>query len=88
MVEVLSKKEDNMKLASISFKTLRVAIKYALALFVSKFCPDQSWIISERPNQARDNGYCFFKFMKENHPDVPIYYLIDKKAPDYNKVKE
>lgn len=77
-----------MNLSSINFKILSAAIKCALALFVSKFCSDQSWIISERPTQARDNGYCFFKFMKENHPEVSIYYLIDKKAPDYNKVKE
>ena len=37
------------------------------------------WLISERPDQARDNGYCF-RFLREQHPEVQVYYLIDKKA--------
>lgn len=44
------------------------------------------WIISERPDQARDNGYCFFKYVKEEHPEQPIYYLIDKDAADRKKI--
>ncbi len=44
------------------------------------------WIITERHNQARDNGYCFFQYMKLNHPKQPVYYVIDKKSSDYAKV--
>lgn len=44
------------------------------------------WIISERPDQARDNGYCFFKYMKEQHPEQQIYYLIDKESADVKKI--
>ncbi len=46
------------------------------------------WLVAERPNQARDNGYCFFKYLRLNHPDLEVYYIIDKKAKDRGKVKE
>ena len=48
---------------------------------------DEIWLISERPDQARDNGYCFFKYLRENHPEVQAYYLIDVNADDYKKIK-
>lgn len=35
---------------------------------------------------ARDNGYWFFKYMRENYPERPIYYPIQFTAPDYPKV--
>ena len=37
-------------------------------------------------NEA-DNGYHFFKYMREKHNDFDCYYVIDKKCNDYNKVK-
>ena len=46
------------------------------------------WIISERPKQARDNGYCFFRYMREKHPEQRVFYLIDKKAEDYKKIEQ
>ncbi len=26
------------------------------------------WVIGERPYKAQDNGYFFFKYMRENYP--------------------
>lgn len=45
------------------------------------------WIVTERPDQARDNGYCFFKYMKEQHPEQDVRYIIDTNAKDAAKVK-
>lgn len=45
------------------------------------------WIISERGIDARDNGYHFFKYLRENHPDINVQYIIKKTSPDYEKVK-
>ena len=47
----------------------------------------KTWIITERSDQARDNGFIFFKYMKEHHPEQPVYYVIEKNAPDYNKIR-
>ena len=45
------------------------------------------WIIAERGHDARDNGYHFFRYVRENYPDIKAYYIIDKKSADYQKVR-
>lgn len=45
------------------------------------------WLISEREGEARDNGYHFFKYMRENHKNEKCVYAIKKKCSDYEKVK-
>ena len=45
------------------------------------------WIICERGDDARDNGYWMFKYLSKEHQYVNQYYLIDKKSADYNKVR-
>ena len=44
--------------------------------------------MSERGTDARDNGYHFYRYLKMNHPEIKVYYIIDKKSVDYEKVKE
>lgn len=46
------------------------------------------WLICEDGLTARDNGYHFFKYVRENHPSDYCFYVIDKKCSDYDKVKE
>lgn len=46
-----------------------------------------TWVVTERPNQARDNGYVFFKYMRMQHPEQEVYYVIDKNSKDYEKIK-
>ena len=45
------------------------------------------WLVCEDENEARDNGYWFFKWVRENRPKQKIAYAINKKSPDYQKVK-
>ena len=80
-----------MKLTSISKNSIVASLKYFLCLPIAfVFYKKQKgvWIISERPDQARDNGYIFFKYMREKHPTQRVYYLIDKGAQDYKKIEE
>lgn len=44
------------------------------------------WLVCERVGDARDNGYWFFKYLCENHPEIEAVYAIDKKSVDYPKV--
>ena len=44
------------------------------------------WLVCERKGEARDNGYWFFRYMCENHPEIETVYAIDKTAIDYSKV--
>lgn len=52
-------------------------------LFVRKF-----WLVCEERNEARDNGYWFYRWVRENRPKQKIAYAINKKSPDYAKVKD
>ena len=67
---------------------LFVILKYILALLFTAFHKKELWVISERGAEARDNGYVFFKFMKEKHPEVNCVYIMDKNNKDYPKLKQ
>ena len=44
------------------------------------------WIVCEDANEARDNGYWFFKYVRTQHPEQECVYAIKSISPDYNKV--
>lgn len=46
------------------------------------------WLISEHGNDARDNGYAFFRFMCQKHKDILCIYVCDKNnKKDYKKAR-
>lgn len=55
---------------------------------VARLWKKDVWLVTERPTQARDNGYCFFKYLRKQQPQQKVYYIIDKTAPDYQKIKD
>ncbi len=57
-----------------------------IKLFNPKYC--NFWLISERGDDARDNGYYFFKYMMRAHPEQPIWYVIKRNSSDAIKIKE
>jgi len=63
---------------------LPIVLVYRIYLKISK---KEIWLICERKDTASDNGYPLFKYIRENHPEVNVYYAIDKKCKDYQKVK-
>ena len=44
------------------------------------------WLVSEHET-ARDNGYVFFRYLRENHPEIRAYYAMDKADAGYEKVR-
>ena len=74
-----------------------VKIKDVLSLFVcllvfpfaivSKIFIRGFWLVCEDEFEARDNGYWFFKWVRENKPKQKIAYAISKKSLGYSKVK-
>lgn len=44
------------------------------------------WLISERGDDARDNGYCFYKYLKEEYPEINSRFVISKDSADYRKI--
>ena len=75
----------------ITFKRVYSSLKICLltppALVTRLWNPDV-WTITERHNQARDNGYIFFRYMREQHPEKKVYYIIDRDADDLKKIEK
>ena len=46
------------------------------------------WLISERGKDARDNGYVFYKYLKREHPEIPIKFVISDDSPDRLRVDD
>ncbi len=49
--------------------------------------PENIILIGERPTDARDNAYLFFKYLREQHKELNTYYIITKNSPDFSKVE-
>jgi CDP-glycerol glycerophosphotransferase len=47
---------------------------------------DRIWVFSERPDEARDNAYELYKYVKQNHPDIRAIYAIKKDSKDFRKI--
>ena len=45
------------------------------------------WLFQEKHTEARDNGYHFYRYVKENHPEIKAYYSIVKGSPDAAKIE-
>lgn len=62
---------------------------YAIALtYVKLFRINYShiWLLSERGNDARDNGWHFYNYLKKEHPEISVKYVITKKSQDLNRI--
>lgn len=56
------------------------------AAMIAKLFIRDFWLICEEEKEARDNGYWFFRWLRENHPEQKCAYAINKKSVDYRKV--
>ncbi|MBR1497889.1 MAG: CDP-glycerol glycerophosphotransferase family protein [Oscillospiraceae bacterium] len=77
-------------------RKLPLYLKY-IALFVllwfparllRRFHPDYRglWLVSERGDDARDNGYWFFRYLREARPERNARYVISDESPDRPRV--
>ena len=46
------------------------------------------WVICERGDDARDNGYWLYRYIKYHHPEKKVYYFISVDSEDYDRVRE
>ncbi len=57
---------------------------YGVRKFNSKY--QNLWLISERGNDARDNGYWLYRYIKQEHPEINAEYVISEDSADYKNV--
>lgn len=54
---------------------------------VSRKFPSNLWLIGELGIDAKDNGYFFYKYMNENHPEVhTVYYISSENIEMVNEL--
>lgn len=65
-------------------------LRYRIAYFLLKpFVKKEIWLILDRAARADDNGEHFFKYVMNHYPEgKKIYYVIEKKCPDYKRMKQ
>lgn len=56
------------------------------ALWLRKKRPD-IWLICEDENEARDNGFWLYRYIRTQHPEQDCVYAINKDSVDYKKVQ-
>lgn len=62
---------------------------YITALVLKKQKKFQDiWVISERYNEARDNGFHLFNYINNNTPKKNCFYAIDKNSEDLSRVSK
>lgn len=69
------------------FVGLLAVLRYFLALPVLPFLKkdpryQKLWILAERGTDARDNGSHLFRYIRREHPEINIAYIIDPASPD------
>ncbi|MGE7603948.1 CDP-glycerol glycerophosphotransferase family protein [Peribacillus sp. NPDC097675] len=77
--------KGNLKLESFLYEK---EIYNEIQEFQMKETDEEIWIVGERPDTAQDNGYQFFRFMRDNYPEVEVYYAIDPKAKDKERLED
>ena len=63
------------------------SIAWPIATIRKKKHPDL-WLVSERPEEARDNGYWLYKYIKKNAPSQDAAYVIAANAEDKLKIEK
>lgn len=79
------------KLKFIKFRDLLSIFPMILVFIpamITKIFVRRFWLICEEKNEARDNGYWLFKYIRENRPEQKVAYAINKKSKEYAKVKD
>lgn len=84
-MKVYNKLRKEIKLI---FAFIKIILAWALLnVFKRSLYKQNIWLICEKRDEARDNGYHFFRYMKKHHPEIETYYVISENSPDIGKVQ-
>lgn len=79
------------KLRRVKLRDLIHIFKFLLAFPIAFFYRKKRkglWLLCDTENEARDNAYWLFRYIREQHPKQDVVYAIHKASPDYNRVRE
>ena len=79
------------RLRDLHFSDFAAVLPMLMALCVRPFSGHRyanTWLICEEPAEARDNGYHFFRFLRQSHPEQKAIYAIADNSVDRDKVSQ
>lgn len=59
---------------------------FLLPIAKIKFRKKHVWLVCERGNDARDNGYHMFRYLRREHPEIDAWYIITRDSADLPKL--
>ena len=82
-----------MKLIYKIFENIIGAFKYLVAFILvktkySELYNRNIWLICEKINEARDNSFHLFEYIRTNEKQTNIYYIIEKNSPDLKNIQK
>lgn len=48
----------------------------------------ESWIFMDRPSRADDNAEHLYRYVKNNHPEVNSWFMLERDSSDWNRLEE
>lgn len=78
------------------FKFFRFAVRFIQLVFAwivlhtvkRDLLRQNIWLICEKRDEARDNGYHFYKYLKENQKEINVFYVLTSDSPDRKKIEK
>lgn len=77
--------------SKIRWVDIKAIVLFTLAWPISvliKHIHKNVWLFSERPHEARDNGYWLYRYTRKKHPEQKAYYVIQRNSVDRRKVEQ
>ena len=77
------------KLKMVKLRDVGHVFLFLLALlpaFFYRLHRPHLWLVCESADEARDNGYWFFRYLREQQPHINARFVISRTSPDYDKV--
>ncbi|HFI0019736.1 TPA: CDP-glycerol glycerophosphotransferase family protein [Streptococcus suis] len=77
------------RIKNINGKDLISIFPFVVAVALSPFFKKKNktiWMISDREDEAADNGYSFYKYLRNHQIDQGVVFVIDPNCGDYEKV--
>ena len=62
------------------FAWFRLRLLYRRALTTPPKRNPYIWLVGEYTTSARDNGMHFYNYMRKHHPEVKVYYILERGA--------
>ncbi len=86
MEETLLQKLQRVRLGDIGH--IFLFLLAVLPALIYRLFRKDLWLICDNRNEARDNGYWLYRYIREHYPEQDTVYAISKHSKDYERVKD